>query len=150
MKSAEPDVTFIAPGALVITNPAGAEIWAEPSCWVAASLVILKANEVVAPAAGLVGDTVTAKHLPDGGQVPAEAGPAAGAASVAAASMAAASTPKDTRAIVKPACRTVAPFSAESRGMTASANPPDSLVRWVCMDGAPCRRSSDQAVLPQR
>ena len=116
MKSAEPDVTFIAPGALLITNPAGAEIWAEPSCWVAASLVIVNAKEVVAPAAGLAGDTVTAKHLPDGGQVLAKAGPAAGAASVAAASMLAASTPKDTRAIVNPACRTVAPLPAEIEG----------------------------------
>src|SRR5215469_7659437 len=125
MKSAELGVKLFAPGAPVITKPAGAEIWAEPSCWVAASLVIVNAKEVVAPAVALAGDTVTAKHLPDGGQVLAEAGPAAGAASVAAASMAAASTPKDTRAIVKQACRTVAPFSAESRGMTASANPPD-------------------------
>jgi len=116
MKSAELGVKLFAPGALVITKPAGAVIWAEPSCWVAASLVIVNAKEVVAPAAGLAGDTVTAKHLPDGGQVPAEADPAAGAASVAAARMLAASTPKDSRAIVKPACRTAAPFSAEIEG----------------------------------
>ena len=43
-----------------MTKPAGAEIWTEPSCWVAASLVIVNAKEVVAPAAGLAGDTVTA------------------------------------------------------------------------------------------
>src|SRR5690348_5836748 len=113
MKSAELGVKLFDPGAPVMTKPAGAEIWTEPSCWVAASLVTVKAKEVVAPAAGLAGDTVTAKHLPDGGQVPAEADPAAGAASVAAASKLAASTPMDTRPIVKPACRTAAPLSAQ-------------------------------------
>jgi hypothetical protein len=59
-KSAEFGVSLAEPGAPVITKPAGAEIWTEPSCWVAASLVIVNAKEVVAPAAGLAGDTVTA------------------------------------------------------------------------------------------
>ena len=69
-KSAELGVNLAEPGAPVMTKPAGAEIWTEPSCWVAASLVIVNAKEVVAPAAGLVGDTVTAKHLPDQVQEP--------------------------------------------------------------------------------
>ena len=79
-------------------------------------MVIVNAKEVVAPAAGFAGDTVTAKHLPDEVQELEEADPAAGVASVAAARMLAASMPKDTRAIVKPACRTAAPLSAEIEG----------------------------------
>jgi hypothetical protein len=110
-KSAELDVTRAAPGAPVIAKPAGAEIWAEPSIWVVASLVILNAKEVFAPAVGLDGDTLTAKHLPDAMQVLlVEVDAAAGVASVAAARMPAPSTPRDTRAIVKPAFRTAAPL----------------------------------------
>jgi hypothetical protein len=115
-KSAELDVWLAEPGALVITKPAGAEIWTEPSCWLGAWLTIVNAKEVVAPAAGLAGDTVTAKHLPHEGQAREEVDPAAGVASVAAASRLAATTPMDTRAIVKPAFRTAAPLICRNRG----------------------------------
>lgn len=146
-KSAELDVCLAAPGAPVITKPAGAEIWTEPRCWVVASLVIVNAKEVVAPAAGLAGDTVTAKHLPEEVQVLA-VDPAAGVASIAAASVLAASAPRHIRAIVKPAFRTAAtPPSAKTRGMTAPADSSDSLIHRACIDGAPCLRSCDQAVL---
>jgi len=86
----------------VIAKPAGAEICTEPSCWVDASFVITNAKEVFAPAVELDGETVTAKHLPDGG-AQLTGCPAAGAASIATPSMLAASTKKENRATMKPA-----------------------------------------------
>ena len=66
-----------------------------------ASFVIANAKEVFAPAVELDGETVTAKHLPDGGAQ--DVCPAAGAASIATPSMLAASAKKENRATMKPA-----------------------------------------------
>jgi hypothetical protein len=104
--SAELDVKLAvpeAPEALVITKPAGAEICTEPSCCGEASFLIVNVKEVLAPAAGLVGETATAKkHLLYEEQV--DVCPAtAGAASIATPSMLAASARKETRATMNPA-----------------------------------------------
>jgi hypothetical protein len=99
-KSAEPGVKLAEPGAPVIVKPAGAVICAEPSCWVDASFVMVNVNEVLAPAAGLAGETATAKHLPDEMHV-LDVDPAAGEMSRAAPSMLAASAPKSTCAATK-------------------------------------------------
>jgi hypothetical protein len=126
MKSAELDVKLTMPEALeapVIRKPAGAEIWTEPSDWGDASFVIVNVKDPLAPAVGFVGDTVTAKHFPV--HVAAFADPAADAASIATASMLAASTPKITRATVKPAFFMAVPSSAsiDCKGRSASAGP---------------------------
>lgn len=113
-KSAELDVKLADPGAPVITKPAGTVIWTDPSVWGVASFVTANAKEVLAPAVGLDGDTVTAKHLPDEGHEAKDVDPAADAASIATASTLAASTPKITRATVKPAFRMVTPSSAST------------------------------------
>jgi len=99
VKLAVPEVTE----APVIAKPAGAEICTEPSCWVDASFVITNAKEGFAPAVELDGETVTAKHLPDGGAQLGVCPSAAGAASIATPSMLAASTEKENRATMKPA-----------------------------------------------
>ena len=107
MNSAELDVKLAVPGAggtteaPVIAKPAGAEICTEPSCWVDASFVIVNVKEALAPAAGFDGETVTAKHLPDGGAQ--DVCPAAGVASIAAPTMLAVITKKEIRATMKPA-----------------------------------------------
>jgi hypothetical protein len=132
----------------VITKPAGAEICTEPSIWGDASFVTANAKAALAPVAALDGDTATARHLPM--QV-LEVALAAGAESTAAPSTPAASTPKDTRAMLKPAFGTAHPFRPhQSRDMTASAAKSDSLVHRACMDDARGLRSCDQAVLAQR
>src|SRR5262245_29645389 len=115
-KSAELDVKVPEPEAPVITKPFGAEIGTEPSCWVGASLVMANAKAALEPAAGFAGETVTAKHLPDGRQAPADVAPAAGVASIAATSVLAASTPRETHASVNPGFRTAAPFICRNRG----------------------------------
>ena len=117
-KIAELDVKLAeaeAPEAPVITKPAGAEICTEPSIWVDASFVTVNVNATLAPATALDGDTATAKHLPDAMQV-LEVASAAGAASIAAPSMPAAITPRDTRAMMKPAFGTATPFICINRG----------------------------------
>jgi hypothetical protein len=100
MNSAELGVTLVAPGALVITKPARAVICTEPSLWVDASFAIANEKEALPPVE-LGGETTTAKHLPDEGQV--DVCPAAGAASIAAPSMLAASMQKEIRVTIKPA-----------------------------------------------
>jgi len=67
-----------------------------------ASFVIVNSNDGLDPAAGADGETVTAKHLPDGG-AQLDGSPAAGAASIATPSMLAASTKKENRAALNPA-----------------------------------------------
>jgi hypothetical protein len=104
--SAELGVKLAAPGALVITKPAGAEICAEPSVCVEASFVIVNAKEALTPAVTLAGETATAKHLPDGG---AHVWPTAGAASIATPSKLAPSIKKETRVTMKPAFGMVTP-----------------------------------------
>lgn len=102
--SAELDVKLAVPEATeapVIAKPAGAEICTEPSCWVDASFVTLNAKEGLAPAAGFDGETVTAKHLPDGGAQ--DVCPTAGAASMATPSKLAVITKKEIRATINPA-----------------------------------------------
>lgn len=110
--SAELDVKLAVREAPVIAKPAGAEICTEPSCWVDASFVIVNIKEVLAPAAGLDGETATAKHLPDGGAQ--DVCPAAGAASIAIPSMLAASTKKEVRVTIKPAFGTVTPSAVST------------------------------------
>jgi hypothetical protein len=114
VKRAELDVKLDDPGALVIAKPAGAVIRTDPSICVDASFVTVKEKVLLAPGAVLDGDTAIAKHLPDAMHV-LEVAPAAGAVSIAAASMPAARTPKDTRAMFKPAFRTETPFICVKR-----------------------------------
>jgi hypothetical protein len=124
-KSAELEVKLAdaeAPEAPVITKPAGAEIRTESSDWVDASFVTVNVKAALASATALDGDTATAKHLPDALQV-LEVAPAEGATSTTAPSTPAASTPKDTRAMLKPGFGTAHPFHLhQSRDMTASAD----------------------------
>jgi hypothetical protein len=75
-------------------------ICTEPSVWVDASFVIANEKEALPPVE-LGGETTTAKHLPDEGQV--DVCPAAGVASIAAPSMLAASMQKEIRVTMKPA-----------------------------------------------
>jgi hypothetical protein len=113
-KSAELDVKLDDPEAPVIAKPAGAEICTEPSVWVDASFVTEKVKVVFAPAEGLDCGTATAKHLPDAMQA-LEVAPAQGAASTAAPSRPAANAPNATRATLKLAFGTTAPFSCVDR-----------------------------------
>jgi len=71
--------------------------------------VIVNAKDVFVPAAVFDGETVTAKHLPDEGQVDVQA--AAGAASIATPSMLAASTKNETLATMKPAFGMATPLT---------------------------------------
>jgi hypothetical protein len=144
-KSAELEVKVLEPEAPVIMKPVGALIWTELSCWVDASFVIAKAKEIIAPATGLVGDTTTAKHLPDEVQVLADVDPAAGAASIAAPSMPTASTPENARARAKPVVRMAAPSSAstdrEGHERIGSPPLPDAPVQWDVWTVLVCLRA---------
>jgi hypothetical protein len=85
--------------------------------------LIVTAKEVLTPAAGLDGETDTAKkHLLVEEQV--DVCPAAGAASIATPSMLAASTNNEIRVTVKPAFGMVNPLSCINRAARARQQDP--------------------------
>src|SRR5262249_61963214 len=107
------------------------------------------AKAALEPAARFAGETVTAKHLPDGRQAPADVAPAAGGASIAATSVLAASTPRQAHASVNPGFGTAAPFICRNRGaLPRRLTPPDSPVQRASWTMPACLRSCDLAVLP--
>jgi hypothetical protein len=106
--------------------------------------VILNVKEVLAPAGGLDGETATAKHLADDGQV--DVCPAAGDASIAAPSMLAA-TKKEIRPTLKPDRGMVTPSPGSTNEHEPSQNPalPEdpamhSHVHWGCWTVQLCIR----------
>ena len=83
--------------------------------------MILNVKEVLAPAVELDGETATAKHLADEGQV--DVCPAAGDASITAPSMLPANTKKEIRATLKRARGMVTPSPGSTNEHEPLQNP---------------------------